>query len=230
MSETDDLVYNEAEQKIYLSPWSKLQRQTMNIQAQKSIVTLSDDKRHQGKVRQIDAEQPKGTDDRKGRQVQYSADRMTAYFDDEGNMTEVVGNQHARVVSVQERAQTVITGDQADLHFELETKAGKDKPDSYLQSVIAQGNAVAESSPVEHPGVIPTETRILRSETIDLDMKPGGQEVQEIHTPSKAQLEFKPNRPDAGSPRARLFQDAHHLRRTQLCGYVYGLECGDPFR
>ena len=194
--EAGDLVYNEAEQKIYLTPWSKLQRQTMNVEAKLSIVTLSDDNEQRGKVRQIDSEQAKGTDNRKGRQVEYSADHMTARFDDEGNMTEVVGNHNARVVSVQEHAKTVISGDKADLHFELQTKAGKDKPDSYLQTVVAEGNAVAESSPVEQPGVVPTETRILRSDTIDLDMKTGGQEVQEIHTPSKAQLEFLPNRPD----------------------------------
>ncbi len=194
--EAGDLVYNEAEQKIYLTPWSKLQRQTMNVEAKLSVVTLSDDKEQRGKVRQIDSEQAKGTDNRKGRQVEYSANHMTARFDDEGNMTEVIGNHNARVVSVQERAKTVITGDKADLHFELQTKAGKDKPDSYLQSVVAEGHAIAESSPVEQPGVVPTETRILRSDTIDLDMKTGGQEVQEIHTPSKAQLEFLPNRPD----------------------------------
>jgi lipopolysaccharide export system protein LptA len=187
--EAGDLIYDEAEQKIYLSPWSKLQRQTMTIQAQKSIVTLID-----RKVHQIDSDGPQGVDDRKGRHVEYSADQMTALFDDQGNMTEVIGNHHARVVSTQERAKTVITGDRADLHFEQEAKAGKDKPDSYLQSVTAEGQAVAESSPVEQPGVVPATTRILRSEQIELNMKPGGQEVQEIVTPGKAQLEFKPNR------------------------------------
>ncbi len=194
--ETNDLIYNEAEQKIYLSPWSKLQRQTMNIQAQGSVVTLSDDKENRGKVRQIDSDKPLGTDNRKGRQVEYSADHMTAHFDEDGNMTDVAGTHNARVVSVQERAKTVITGERADLHFGQQMKAGKDQPDSYLKTVVAEGNAVAESSPVEHLGAVPTETRILRSETINLDMKEGGQEVQEIRTPSKAQLEFKPNRPE----------------------------------
>jgi lipopolysaccharide export system protein LptA len=210
--ETSDLIYKEAEQKIYLSPWSKLQRQTMNVEAQSSVVTLSDDKDRRGKVQQIDSDRPNGSDNRKGRQVQYSADHMTAHFDDDGNMTEVLGSHNARVVSIQERAKTVITGDKADLHFELQTKAGKDKPDSYLQSVIAEGNAVAESSPVEQPGVIPTETRILRSETINLEMKPGGQEVQEIRTPSKAQLEFKPNRPD----------QVHRVLESSKMRIIYG--------
>jgi lipopolysaccharide export system protein LptA len=210
--ETSDLIYKEAEQKIYLSPWSKLQRQTMNVEAQGSVVTLSDDKDHRGKVQQIDSDKPNGTDNRKGRQVQYSADHMTAHFDDDGNMTEVLGSHNARVVSIQERAKTVITGDKADLHFGLQTKAGNEEPDSYLQSVIADGNAVAESSPVEQPGVVPTETRILRSDTINLEMKPGGQEVQEINTPSKAQLEFKPNRPD----------QVHRVLESSKMRIIYG--------
>jgi lipopolysaccharide export system protein LptA len=210
--ETSDLIYKEAEQKIYLSPWSKLQRQTMNVEAQGSVVTLSEDKDHRGKVQQIDSDKPNGTDNRKGRQVQYSADHMTAHFDDDGNMTEVLGSPNARVVSIQERAKTVITGDKADLHFGLQTKAGNEEPDSYLQSVVAEGNAVAESSPVEQPGVVPTETRILRSDTINLEMKPGGQEVQEIRTPSKAQLEFKPNRPD----------QVHRVLESSKMRIIYG--------
>jgi lipopolysaccharide export system protein LptA len=210
--ETSDLIYKEAEQKIYLSPWSKLQRQTMNVEAQGSVVTLSEDKDHRGKVQQIDSDKPNGTDNRKGRQVQYSADHMTAHFDDEGNMTEVLGSPNARVVSIQERAKTVITGDKADLHFGLQTKAGNEEPDSYLQSVVAEGNAVAESSPVDQPGVVPTETRILRSDTINLEMKPGGQEVQEIRTPSKAQLEFKPNRPD----------QVHRVLESSKMRIIYG--------
>jgi len=207
--ETADLVYNLGEQKVYLTPWSKLQRESMTIQAQKSVVTLVDQKVHQ-----IDSEQPSGVDDRKGRHVEYSADRMTASFDEDGNMTEVVGSPHARVVSFQERAKTVLTGDKADLHFEQEDKikAGVDTTDSYLSSVTAEGQAVAESSPIPQPGVVPTETRILRSQKIDLSMKPGGQEVQEIYTDSKAQLEFKPNTP----------QQVHRVIDASKMRIIYG--------
>ncbi len=207
--ETGDLIYNEAEQKIYLTPWSKLQRQTMTIQAQKSVVTLIDQKIHQ-----IDSDQPSGVDDRKGRHVEYAADRMTASFDEDGNMTEIVGSPHARVVSFQERAKTVLTGDRADLHFEQEdkTRDGKDAVDSYLNSVTAEGHAIAESSPIEQPGVTPSETRIMRSEQINLAMKPGGKEVQEIYTPSKAQLEFKPNTP----------QQVHRIIDASKMRIMYG--------
>jgi lipopolysaccharide export system protein LptA len=74
--------------------------------------------------------------------------------------------------------------------------------------VLADGHANAESVPVPQPGVQLAETRILRSEHIELEMKPGGQEVQEIRAPSQAQLEFKPNRPE----QSHRMLDASHLR------------------
>ncbi len=49
--EAGDLIYNENEQKIYLSPWSKLQRQTTTILAKNSVVTLQG-----GRLHQVDAD------------------------------------------------------------------------------------------------------------------------------------------------------------------------------
>jgi lipopolysaccharide export system protein LptA len=67
---------------------------------------------------------------------------------------------------------------------------------------------VAESTPLPQPGVLLAETRILRSEHIELEMKPGGKDVQEIRAPTAAQLEFKPNRPE----QSHRVVDASHLR------------------
>jgi lipopolysaccharide export system protein LptA len=203
--ETADLVYNEGEQKVYLSPWSKLQRQSTTIQAQNAIVLLQD-----GRLHQVDAEHPVGTDDREGRHTDYSADHMTGFFDEDGNLVQMVGEKNARVVTNEPGSRTVLTGDHADLRFALEPKErnGSATNDSVLHLVLADGRAVAESVPLPQPGVQLAETRILRSEHLELEMKPGGQEVQEIRTPSQAQLEFKPNRPD----QPHRIVDTSHLR------------------
>lgn len=203
--EAGDLVYNEAEGKVYLSPWSKMQRQTTTIQAQNSVVTLQD-----GVLHQIDADHAVGTDDREDRQTNYSADKMTALFDEDGNMVQIVGDKNARVVSKQPFARTVLTGERADLRFAVvdTQRNGVEANDSQLHLVLADGNAVAESTPLPQPGVQLPETRILRSQHIELEMKPGGQDVQEIRTPSQAQLEFKANRPD----QSHRILDASHLR------------------
>jgi hypothetical protein len=85
-------------------------------------------------------------------------------------------------------------GERADLRFALapDQRNGLAVTDSQLHMVMADGHAIAESTPLPQPGVQLPETRILRSEHIVLEMKPGGQDVQETRTPSQAQLEFKP--------------------------------------
>ncbi len=204
--ETSDLVYKEAEQKVYLSPWSKMQRQTTTIQGLSSIVTLQD-----GALHQIDTDRAFGTDKREDRQTSYSADKMTALFNENGDLVNIVGDNNAKVLAFQAAAQTTLTGNRADLRFAIATKTGPDgqaKDSSDLHLVLADGHAVAESVPLPQPGIQLAETRVLRSEHIELEMKPGGQDVQEIRTSSQAQLEFKPNRPD----QAHRVIDASHLR------------------
>jgi lipopolysaccharide export system protein LptA len=193
--EAGDLVYKELEQKIYLSPWSKMQRQTLTILAQSSVVTLEDQRLHQ-----IVSEHPVGTDDRNGRKVEFRSEQMTALFNEDGDLVQVVGNKNARVVSSDDTSQTTMTGDKADLRFALDTEEvnGQEKVSSNLHLVMADGHGEAVSEPLlaakaAHPEGVP-ETRILRSEHIELEMKPGGRDVQEIRTPTQAQLEFKPNR------------------------------------
>jgi lipopolysaccharide export system protein LptA len=203
--EAGDLVYKEAEQKIYLSPWSKMQRQTTTIEAKNSVVTLDD-----GVLQKIEADHPVGLDVRDDRQTNYSADKMTALFDDDGNLVQILGDQNARVVSTEPASRTTVTGQRADLRFALQSKmqAGRQATDSQLHLVLADGHAVAESVPLPQPGVQIAETRILRSEHLELEMKPGGQDIQEIRTSSQAQLEFMPNRPD----QSHRILDASHLR------------------
>ena len=203
--ETQDLLYNEAQQKIYLSPWSKMQRQTTTIQAQSSVVTLVD-----GYLHLIEADYPAGTDAREDRQTGYAADKMRALFDENGAMVNIIGEKNARGVSSEPGSRTTITGDHADLRFTVDNKQvnGQVQDNSVLHLVLADGHANAESVPVPQPGVQLAETRILRSEHIELEMKPGGQEVQEIRAPSQAQLEFKPNRPE----QSHRTLDASHLR------------------
>lgn len=203
--ESEDLVYKEAEQKIYLSPTAKMQRQSTTIQAQNPVVTLQD-----GRLHEIDGEHGFGTDDRDDRHTTYSADKMTALFDENGNLVNIVGENNARVVASEPGSQTTLTGNRAELRFAVTTKQvnGNEQDNSELHLVLGDGHAVAESVPLPQPGVQLAETRILRSEHIELEMKPGGKDVQEIRTSSQAQLEFKPNRPE----QSHRVIDCSHLR------------------
>jgi lipopolysaccharide export system protein LptA len=204
--ETSDLVYKEAEQKVYLSPWSKMQRDCTTIQGLGSVVTLQD-----GVLHQIDTDHAFGTDERDDRHTSYSADKMTALFDENGDLVNIVGENNAKVLASQPAARTTLTSNRADLRFSISTSTGPDgkqQDSSDLHLVLADGKAVAESVPLPQPGTQLPETRILRSEHIELEMKPGGRDVQEIRTSTQAQLEFVPNRPD----QSHRVVDASHLR------------------
>jgi lipopolysaccharide export system protein LptA len=204
--EAGNLLYKEKEEKIFLSPWSKLQRGGTGIQAASSVVTLDD-----GVLKQVDCEHANGSDVREDKQTQYSADHMTALFDDLGTMTKMLADGNAHVVSASATSRTTLTSARAELGFMVHpatTDGGS--PESDLDNVTAEGNATAHSDPLPAPGqkTADADSHTLRSDRIILHMKPGGKDVQEIEAPTAAQLDFKPNRPD--HPTRSL--TASHLR------------------
>ncbi len=207
--EAGDLVYKEREQKIYLTPWSKLIRQGTTVQAMASTVLLQD-----GVLHQVDSEHASGADVREAKHTAYSADHLTAHFNDDGVMTEMDGAGNARVASEGLTSKTTMTGDRAQMVFQVVQEPEKNGAESDLQCVTTDGHAVAQSEPMAKPkpGVAVADTRILRSEHIELMMKPGGQDVQEIRTNTQAQLEFKPNQ--AGAP--------HRIVDASRLQVVYG--------
>ena len=190
--ETNDLVYKELEQKVYLTPWARLQRQSTTIQCQNAVVLLQDQHLHQ-----VNGEHAFGNDNREDRQTAYSADHLTALFNENGVLVNIIGDHNAKVTSTQAAAVTTLVGDRADMRFAVETKSvnGAQRQDSNLHLVLADGHAVAESQPKARGGTELADTRSLRSEHIELEMKPDGKDLQEIRTTSQSQLEFKPNRP-----------------------------------
>ncbi len=204
--ETTDLVYKEAEQKIYLTPLAKLRRRTTTIQCNNAVVTLQD-----GRLHQIEGTAAVGSDDREDKHTAYAANNMTALFNEDGVLVNMVGDKNARVTTTQPDSKTTLTSDRADMRFATEVKqvAGQGKDDSVLHLVLADGHAIAVAEPTgAKPGGSVPDTRLLRSEHIELEMKPDGHDLQEIRTSSAAQLEFKPNQP--GLP--HRWVDASHLR------------------
>lgn len=206
--ETSDLVYKEADGKVYMKPSAKLTRLHTTIEAANVVVQLED-----GRLHQIDGDNAVGADIRDDRKTGYSANKMTALFNENGTLINMVGNGNAKVSSSQPETETTLTGNHADLRFATQMEAGAtgEKEDSVLHLVLADGNAVAESKPVIRPqqaSLNLPDTRLLRSEHIELEMQPDGKDVKEIRTPDKSQLEFKPNRP--GFPRRVV--DASRLR------------------
>ncbi|HEV8037380.1 MAG TPA: LPS export ABC transporter periplasmic protein LptC [Bryobacteraceae bacterium] len=183
--EAGQVSYNEKESKVMLSPWSRLTRDTLTLNAGPAVVTLD-----HGQIKKVDTEQAHGTDQRPNRNLEYAARYLTIDFNDDNQIQKITGVEQAKLVSTADTAVTTMTGDRVELTFDTSTV------DSILQIAVARGHSTVESKPVNKPGADPADTRILQSDVIMTKMREGGQEIESVTTQSAGALEFIPNSPD----------------------------------
>jgi lipopolysaccharide export system protein LptA len=67
--------------------------------------------------------------------------------------------------------------------------------DSILQKALANGSTVVESFPAPRKGVEPPSDRVLRSDVVEVIMRPNGEEIDHLDTHSPGQIEFLPKSP-----------------------------------
>ena len=181
--ETAQLNYKERDGKVYLTPWSKLTRDTLMLNAGPATVTLQ-----KGNLKLVETTQAKGTDQRPGRNLEYAANQLNVEFNDYNQIQKITGVDQTRVVSNGDTSQTTILSDRVVMDFETTNS------DSILQTAVAQGHSTMESKPVTKPGVDPSDTRVLKSDTIHTKMRAGGQEIEAVETEGPGAIEFIPNR------------------------------------
>ena len=96
------LLYKEAEDKVYLTPWAKLVRETFTLEGGDSVVTLQD-----GSIQLVETQQAKGGDRSPGRALDYAADHLNINFTPDNEVQKVVGtDQRAARVHHGHRNQT----------------------------------------------------------------------------------------------------------------------------
>jgi lipopolysaccharide export system protein LptA len=140
-------------------------------------------------IRQVTALHAHGRDDYPNRKLVYAADELTMEFDESGVARKIDGNRNATLTSTTEASETTVTAGHVDLNFEADGK------DAVLTQVAANGNAVVTSKPLPAPGRQLSETHVLRSETLDMKMRPGGREMESVTTKAPGKFEFLPNQP-----------------------------------
>lgn len=183
--EAGQVIYKEKESKVYLSPWSKLTRDTLAMNGGNAVVTL--DKEH---IRGVDALSVQGVDNKPDRRLDYSADHLSMDFDDKGEISHIAGENHAQLISATKAGRTVVHTDRIDLTFKTVNKS------STLQMALATGHAVAESHPVIPPTGDAPEERVLKSDILRVTMRDDGKEIDNVETEAPGTLEFIPQRPD----------------------------------
>lgn len=196
--EAGEVIYKELDSKVYLSPWSKFSRDAMVLEGKAATVTLDKEG-----IRLVETTQAKGVDNTPGRKIEYSADELTLHFSEKSEIERIAGRTNARMVATTDQAVTTVLTNQVEMNFE----AGKDE--SVLKKVTATGNSRADSNPAARQGRTQPESRSLRSEVIELAMRPGGQEIETMDTPMPSVLEFLPNAP--GQKKRRIEGEQFHF-------------------
>lgn len=182
--EATTLSYHETTSEIWLKPWGRMTRANMSVEGNDVVVTLEDKV-----IRKITAIRAHGSDDFPNRKLRYAAGELAMSFDDDGLAQKINGSTNASLVSTTDAAETTVTADRVDLDFK------PDGQESVLTQVAATGNGVVTSKPLPLAGRQLSETHVMRSQTLEMKMRPGGREMESVVTKAPGTLEFLPNLP-----------------------------------
>jgi lipopolysaccharide export system protein LptA len=182
--QTEKLVYQEQAAKIFLGPWSKLMRENTVVDAAGSIINLKDKQ-----IDTIDADHAHGIDSYPKRHLNYAADALHLTYNDDQELEKMTGVGNAHLTSESKGSETSVKANNVDLFFETENH------ESILRRTLANGAASVEAKPEPQPNGKLAESKIIHSETIELKMRKGGHELEEVDSRVPASLELIPNQP-----------------------------------
>ena len=182
--ESDEVRYLEQESKVYLAPWSKMRKLDFSLEAAASEVSLD-----KGVIRHVLAREAHGRDRTPKRQVDYAARTLNVDFNEAGLIEKVIGEDDAKLNTVGDSGKTNAAARRMDLFFTISAK------ESLLEKALANGKAVIESIPPVRGGAPAGETKVLRSESVEMKMRQGGQEIEQVQVHAPGTLDFIPNRP-----------------------------------
>ncbi len=100
---------------------------------------------------------------------------------------QITGTGNAKLVAHGDTSDTTITGNRVDLGFV------DHDGENVLSTARATGNGYLESKPILDPKGDTADTKLLRSEVLDLQMRPAGKELERVNTQTPGSLEFLPN-------------------------------------
>lgn len=199
-------LYHEHEDKVDLRAPVKLVRGTLTVDGGDTLVELAN-----GKIDTVETSPAEGVDELPTRRVNFGAQRLKIWFDEDGLVHRMEGTDSARVISHDASGETVMTGQRLDLDFVAVQR------ESQLSHAVATGQGRVESHPAPRVasavkqggkevgndrGPSQPGPKILTSEKLEMTMKPGGQEIDQARTLAPGRLEFLPAKPD--DPRRQI--------------------------
>ena len=180
--ETSHLLWDENTQKLVLSPWSRMTRGQMVMNAETSTIQMKGAQA----ISWIDAQKGHGTDQEPNRQLEYAADAIHVDYNDDGVMDKMNATGNAKLIAHAPEADTAMAGNRVYMAFNDESG------EPVLAAATVTGAGSVESRPAAGAKGSGADVRILKSETIDLFMRAGGRELERVNTMAPGTLEFLP--------------------------------------
>lgn len=194
--EAGEAMYKELEGLVLLWPWCRLKRGALTVEGNRAGVYLRD-----SAIERVEAFEAKGAHrPLKGRPVEFEAASLFVHLTGGGEIQKIEGLGKARLVSEDPASRTAVSAERVEMQFDA--AAGEAR----LRLVWTAGQSVLESRPVARDSR--RETRILRSDRIEMRMRPDGRQIDTVETQSPGVIEFLPNAP--GQRRRRM--EAEHIR------------------
>jgi lipopolysaccharide export system protein LptA len=180
--EAGHLVWNETTGTLVMTPWSRMTRDHNVIDAASTTVKLNGQL-----IQAVDALEGRGSDQQPNQQIEYSADAIHVSYNDSGEMEKLSGAGNAKLLSHGQASLTTLTGSQVDL------AVIDQNGEIVLTGATAKGNGYLESKPLPSADGDTPDTRVLKSDILNLQMKPGGKDLDRVTTETPGTLEFLPN-------------------------------------
>ena len=180
--EAGQVIYRENLAGIWLIPWARLTRDNTVVEAGDTVIALQD-----GKIHHVDAQKAHGTDSYPSRKLQYGADHLRSITTIRARWRRSPAREMRAWFPIRRGRKLPQRATSVDLQF------ADYNGESAMTMAVVSGHGFLESKPLATPGHDPAETRILRSEIIQMKMRPGGREIARLETHAPSELEFLPN-------------------------------------
>jgi lipopolysaccharide export system protein LptA len=182
--EAGGLSYHESTSEIWLKPWGRVTREGTVFEGNDAVIKLEDQV-----IRNLTALKAHGSETAPNRKLRYAADELAVEFNDDGVAQKVVGEKNADLVSTTDVSETTVKANHVELALQPHDH------ESILTQINANGNSVITQKPLPLPGRQLSETHVLRSDVLEMKMRPGGREIESLVTKTPGVLELIPNLP-----------------------------------
>ncbi|MBL8221678.1 MAG: LPS export ABC transporter periplasmic protein LptC, partial [Bryobacterales bacterium] len=199
--ESGEAIYKESESKVLLSPWAKLTRDQLTMEGKGAVVSLD-----KSGIRLVETTEAKGSNVHQGRLMEFASAALTMHFNDRSEVERILGTGNANLTTRNDLAVTTTRANEVQMEFAATAN------DSVLRRALAVGNTTVESKPIQGGSRPPAETRIMKSESVEMKMSANGEHIDTVDTLAPGTLDFYPNR--AGQKRRNVTGERFHVVYT----------------